>query len=403
MRNRVLWGGFAVIAFTLAACSDLLTSAPDAGDVFDGPVDGLSPAELSAFIRGDEEFGRRFSASTGLGPIFNDVSCASCHSGDGRGRPENALMRIGSPDDGMYSSLGGPQIQDRAIPGAVAETVPHGVPVSLRLPPPVFGVGLIEAIPESEILSRADPDDANGDGISGRPNWVMPPNWVPQTEPGAGSSLRIGRFGRKAQTTSILQQTVEAYLQDMGITTDFLPDENRNPMAGLPQDGADAVADPEVPAGTVFAVVNYLRLLAPPAPGAPDDMRERGSVLFSDVGCALCHTPVMHTGQATTAALTNKPVALYSDLLLHDMGDALADHRPDGQANGREWRTTPLWGMRLIRQFLNGEVFLMHDGRARTIEEAILLHGGEALRARTLFEALNVADRAALIEFVGSR
>jgi CxxC motif-containing protein (DUF1111 family) len=403
LSKRGLWGVFAVVAFSLAACSDLLTSAPDPGDVFDGPVDGLSPAELSAFIRGDEEFGRRFSASTGLGPIFNDVSCAACHSGDGRGRPENALMRIGSPDDGMHASLGGPQIQDRAISGAVAEPLPHGVPVSLRLPPPVFGAGLIEAIPESEILSRADPNDANGDGISGRPNWVIPPDWVPGTEPGAGSSVRIGRFGRKAQTSSILQQTVEAYLQDMGNTTDFLPDENRNVVSGHPFDAVDAIPDPEVPAGTVFAVVNYLRLLAPPAPGTPNATRERGSVLFSDVGCALCHVPILHTGTATVAALSNKPVQLYSDLLLHDMGDALADHRPDGQANGREWRTTPLWGLRLIRQFLNGEVFLMHDGRARTIEEAILLHGGEALRARSLFEALNVADRAALVEFVGSR
>ena len=401
-RSRLL-ATLAAAALTVGACSDLLTSVPDPGDVFDGPVDGLTPSELAAFVRGDEEFGRRFAASTGLGPIFNDVSCAACHSGDGRGRPENALARIGAPDNGMHSSLGGPQIQDRAIPGAVAETVPHGVAVSLRLPPPVFGVGLIEAIPESEILSRADPNDANGDGISGRPNWVTPPEWVPQTEPGSGSELRIGRFGRKAQTTSILQQTVEAYLQDMGITTDFLPIENRNPMAGQPHDGADVVADPEVPAGTVFAVVNYLRLLAPPAAGAPNAVRDRGGVLFGDIGCAACHTPVMQTGQATTAALTNKPVALYSDLLLHDMGDALADQRPDGQANGREWRTTPLWGMRLIRQFLNGEVFLMHDGRARTIEEAILLHGGEAQRARNLFDALNAADRAALVEFVGSR
>jgi CxxC motif-containing protein (DUF1111 family) len=401
--RRWLWGGVALVVFIAAACSDLLTSAPDPGDVFDGPVDGLSPAELSAFIRGDEEFGRRFSASTGLGPIFNDVSCAACHSGDGRGRPENALMRIGSPDDDMLYALGGPQIQDRAIAGAVPEPVPVGVPVSLRLPPPVFGAGLIEAIPESEILSRADPNDADGDGISGRPNWVMPPDWVPHTEPGSGSTLRIGRFGRKAQTTSILQQTVEAYLQDMGITTDFLSVENRNVVSGHPFDAVDAVPEPEVPAGTVFAVVNYLRLLAPPAAGAPNAARERGSVLFAEVGCASCHVPVLHTGTATVAALSNRPVQLYSDLLLHDMGDALADHRPDGQANGREWRTTPLWGLRLIRQFLNGEVFLMHDGRARTIEEAILLHGGEAQRARNLFEALNAADRAALVEFVGSR
>jgi len=393
----------AATALALAACSDLLTVAPDAGDILDSPIDGLSPTELAAFFRGDEEFGRRFAPSMGLGPIFNDVSCAACHSGDGRGRPGNALSRIGSPGDDMYRSLGGPQIQDRAIPGALAETVPPGVAVSLRLPPPVFGAGLIEAIPEAEILSRADPNDGNGDGISGRPNWVTPPSWVPYTEPGSGAANRIGRFGRKAQTSSILQQTVEAYLQDMGITTDFLPVENRNPMAGNPHDAADAVPEPEALSGTVFAVVNYLRLLAPPAPGAANATRDRGSMLFTDMGCASCHVPVLYTGSAIVSALANKPVSLYSDLLLHDMGDALADHRPDGEANGREWRTTPLWGLRLLRQFLNGDAFLLHDGRARTIEEAILLHGGEAQRSRDLFNALTAADRAALLEFVGSR
>jgi hypothetical protein len=246
----------AAIASTmaLAGCSDLFTVSPDPGDVFDGPMDGLTQAELAAFIRGDEEFGRRFAPATGLGPIFNDVSCAACHSGDGRGRPGNALTRIGSPDNDMYRSLGGPQIQTRAIPGALAEAIPAGIPISLRLPPPVFGVGLIEAIADSEILQHADPDDADGDGISGRPNWVQPPPWVPATEPGSGPALRIGRFGRKAQTSSILQQTVEAYLQDMGITSDFLPDENRNPMASHPHDAADRVADPEIPASTVLAV-----------------------------------------------------------------------------------------------------------------------------------------------------
>ena len=174
-----------LVVGALVACDDLLTSAPDDGDVLDAPLEELTAVERAAFLRGDAEFGRSFMAADGLGPIFNDVSCAACHSGDGRGRPENALTRIGSPDDGMYASLGGPQIQDREIPGALAESAPPGVPISLRLPPPVFGVGLIEAIPESEILSRADPDDANGDGISGRPNWVTPPTWVPATEPGA--------------------------------------------------------------------------------------------------------------------------------------------------------------------------------------------------------------------------
>jgi CxxC motif-containing protein (DUF1111 family) len=392
-------------AFSLAqaACSDLLTVAPDGGDLLDAPLEGLSSPELAAFIRGDREFGRRFAPATGLGPIFNDVSCAACHSGDGRGRPDNALSRIGSPDDGMHRALGGPQIQDRAIPGAIPEAIPAGVPVSLRLPPPVFGAGLIESIPEAEILGRADPEDADGDGISGRPNWVIPPSWVPPGEPGGGSAPRIGRFGRKAQTTSILQQTVEAYLQDMGITTDFLPDENRNPLAGHPHEAADTIADPEVSATTAFAVVNYLRLLAPPAPGQSNATRERGATLFAEVGCASCHVPVLHTGNAAIPALANRPVALYSDLLLHDMGDALADHRPDASASGREWRTTPLWGLRLIRQFLNGDAFLLHDGRARTIEDAILVHGGEAERSRVLFGSLNATDRAALVDFVGSR
>jgi CxxC motif-containing protein (DUF1111 family) len=384
----------------LAGCSDLFTVSPDPGDVFDGPMDGLTQAELAAFIRGDEEFGRRFAPATGLGPIFNDVSCAACHSGDGRGRPGNALTRIGSPDNDMYRSLGGPQIQTRAIPGALAEAIPVGIPISLRLPPPVFGAGLIEAIADTEILQHADPDDADGDGISGRPNWVQPPPWVPATEPGSGPALRIGRFGRKAQTSSILQQTVEAYLQDMGITSDFLPDENRNPMASHPHDAADRVADPEIPASTVLAVVNYLRLLAPPAPGR-DNIA--GQNAFHTIGCASCHVPELRTALSSSPTLRNRSVGLYSDLLLHDMGDGLADHRPDGQASGREWRTAPLWGLRLIRKFLNGEAFLLHDGRARSIEEAILLHGGEAQRSRDLFNALNAADRAALLDFVGSR
>lgn len=394
------------VLLTVAAglgCGELLTSAAATGDVLDGPLDGLSTAERAAFVRGDEEFGRRFSPAEGLGPIFNDVACAACHSADGRGRPENALARIGTPDNDFMRSSGGPQIQRQAIPGAIPESVPTGVPVSLRLPPPVFGAGLIEAIPESALLVLSDPDDLDGDGISGRPNLVIPPPWVPSSEPGGGDQPRIGRFGRKAQTSSILQQTVEAYLQDMGITSDFLPDENRNPMAGPPGGAADRVADPEVPAATVFAVVNYLRLLAPPAPGVQTPARQRGETVFMGIGCASCHVPVLRTGANAVPALAHRDVSLYSDLLLHDMGDGLADRRPDGAASGREWRTTPLWGLRLMRRFLNGEAFLMHDGRARSIEEAILLHGGEAQRARDLFNGLGAPDRAALLDFVGSR
>ena len=386
-----------------AGCDQLTTVAPPDGDVFDAPLEGLTPSELSAFARGDAEFERQFAPNTGLGPIFNDVSCATCHSGDGRGQLRNALFRIGSDADGFLGDLGGPQIQDKAIPGADAELIPAGHAVSVRLPPPVFGAGLIEAIPEAAILANVDSLDADGDGISGRPNYVSMPSFVPGTEPGAGTGLRLGRFGRKAQTAVLLQQVVEAYLQDIGITSPFLPVENRNPMSSVPIEAVDRVVDPEVSEATVQAVTFYLRALAPPEAGRETDSRAEGRTLFTQISCAKCHTPSFTTGPSPVSALSNRTVELYSDLLLHDMGDGLADNRPDGQASGREWRTTPLWGLRLMRRFLNGEALLMHDGRARTVEEAILLHGGEALGSRLAFQALTPAQRAALLDFVESR
>ena len=387
----------AVLALGVAACGKLLTTAPDAGDLFDSPLEGLTAAELAAFAEGDAQFGRPFSVADGLGPIFNNVSCASCHSGDGRGRPENALTRFSLGLD-LALHLGGPQLQDKAIPGAEREQLPAGVNSSLRLPPPVFGVGLIEAIPEAAILANADPTDANLDGISGRPNMVSVPEFI-----GRVPDPVVGRFSRKAQVSSILEQTVAAYHQDIGITTDFLPVENTNPLASAATESADKVADPELPAASVRSVVAYLRMLAAPAPGAPTAARERGRVVFGEAGCVSCHVPSLRTGPSTIAALANRDAHLYSDLLLHDMGDGLADNRPDGQADGREWRTAPLWGMRIMRQFLNGQAFLLHDGRARTVADAIAAHGGEAAAARDAFLALPAADRAALIEFVESR
>ena len=384
-------------------CGDLATEAPDSGDVLDASLPGLTSSELAAFARGDAEFARRFAPATGLGPIFNNVSCASCHSGDGRGQLRNALQRIGTVENDMLRSVGGPQIQDRAIPGAIAETLPAGHPVSVRLPPPVFGAGLIDAVPEATILSLADPDDRDGDGISGRPNWVTPAEYALPNVTTTSAGQRIGRFGRKAQTSSILEQTVEAYHQDMGITSDFRPRENHNPLSSVPVDAADRAIDPEISPATVLAVVHYLRTLAPPRPGAETDQRQQGRALFTSAGCASCHTPSLVTGPSEIAALSNRSVELYSDLLLHDMGDVLADNRPDGSATGREWRTTPLWGIRLMRQFLDGQALLLHDGRARTVADAILLHGGEAKAARDAFAALSDAQRRALIDFVESR
>ena len=393
-----------------AACDALTTAAPDAADLFDSPVPGLTAEERAAFIRGDEAFGRAFAPAEGLGPIFNNVSCASCHSGDGRGRRENGFFRVGIDGD-LVVHLGGPQIQDKAIRGAVAEQVPAGVQLSYRLPPAVFGVGLIEAIPVEAILALADPDDADGDGISGRPNFVVPEAYVPADEPGGfdisdaypAGIPQLGRFGRKASVSSLLVQTAAAYHQDMGITSDFLPLENRNPQASSAGDAADRVADPELSADELRAVLAYVRMLAPPEPGPMTARRAQGEELFTSLGCASCHVPELRTGPSRIQALSDQPVRLYSDLLLHDMGDALADGRPDGDASGREWRTAPLWGLRTMRDFLNGDAFLMHDGRAATVETAILLHGGEAQAARDAFFGSSAQERAALLDFVESR
>jgi len=401
-------GGF-VVGMILLGC-ELVPTAPAAEDLMDGPLPGLSTEEMAAFIVGDEAFGRAFVPADGLGPIFNNVSCAACHSGDGRGRPETGFFRI-SVDGDLVPHLGGPQVQNRAIAGAVAEVLPEGVDRSFRLPPPVFGVGLIEAIPVAVILALADPDDDDGDGISGRPNFVVPADFVPDTEPGGFIAdeefpegvLRLGRFGRKAQVSSLLLQVAKAYHEDMGVTNDFLPIENVNRQVSPALEAADRVVDPELSESELRAVLAYIRLLAPPAPGALTERRTTGERIFGEIGCASCHVPELRTGSAASAALADQPVRLYSDLLLHDMGDELADNRPDGDATGREWKTAPLWGLRVMRDFLNGDAFLLHDGRARTVEEAILLHGGEAERARALFADLSAADRAALLDFVESR
>ncbi|MEX0891078.1 MAG: di-heme oxidoredictase family protein [Gemmatimonadota bacterium] len=398
----------ACIASFAGGCDALITEAPLDADVLDAPLPGLTPGEMAVFIAGDEEFGRAFAPADGLGPLFTNVSCAACHSGDGRGRPEPRFSNLVPRVDPTVATAAGhpfdaPVIQVKALPGADPEVVPEGIPVSLRLPPPVFGVGLIEAIPAAQILSRADPDDADEDGISGRPHWVTPPEWMPRHELPVGPGPYLGRFTRKGRASTIFEQVVDAYLNDMGITTDFLYAENRNVAAGAPTKAVDRVPDPELPTEVVTRVAFYLRLLAPPAPGQMNPVRELGQELFGRVGCASCHTPKMTTGPHAVAALAHQPVPLYSDLLLHDMGPELADDVQDIDATGTEWRTAPLWGLRVAREFLDGELFLMHDGRARGIEEAVLFHGGEGNAARAAFMALPAADRRALVDFVGSR
>lgn len=405
--KRVLRVGFlslcsVILVFAIWGCDTLLTKAPLGLDTLESPFEGMSNALNATFIRGDENFDRVFTVRDGLGPIFNQPSCGTCHPGDGRGKGLTGLLTRFSRGADLLPLMGGPQLQDRAIPGVTPERLPPGVDTSLRLAPPVFGMGLIEAIPEETILNLADPNDRNGDGISGRVNMVEPADFVPPTEIGSGPGLRLGRFSRKSQVSSILQQVAGAYHQDMGVTSDFLPTENSHPQAGGTTAMGDQVADPEIPARIVLETVAYVRLLAPPRRGEITEEVRKGETLFMSMGCASCHVPSLRTGPSPVPQLSNVEARLYSDLLLHDLGPALADNRPDGEANGFEWRTTPLWGLRLVAENLGGTPFFLHDGRTSDLSEAIRLHGGEAEKTRRAFVGLSETDRGVVMVFLNS-
>jgi CxxC motif-containing protein (DUF1111 family) len=399
MRDRCSAYILLMLSVLVAACEALFTEAPEPGEAFDEPLPGLSTLERAAFARGDEGFAKIFTVKEGLGPLFNQPSCESCHPRDGKGNPRTNLIRFGRFNGSTFDPLlaeGGPQLQERSIPGVVPEILPaHANAISRRSGPVVFGLGLIEAIPEAEILKRADPTDADGDGISGRPNWVSAPDYV-----GNGGGPYLGRFGRKAGVAFLLQQVVTAYQQDIGITTDYLPTENAHPQAGVAV--RDDAPDPELPASVVDDVVAYLRLLAPPKRGPITARVQDGERIFSAIGCASCHTPSMKTGPSPIRALSNVDVPLYSDLLLHDMGAELADNFFEGSATGTEWRTTPLWGLRLVKQFLGGTPYYLHDGRTSDLREVIRLHGGEAAASRNRFYQLSPREQEALLAFLES-
>ncbi len=385
-------------------CDTIMTETPPAGDDFETPFEGMSHDLNAAFAAGDENFERAFTVEEGLGPIFNNSGCEGCHPGDGRGSFETSFFRFSRGPD-LALNEGGAQHQDKAIPGVDPEDVPEGVDRSRRLPPPVFGVGLIGAIPEDTIVANEDPEDADNDGISGRAHWVTAPAYVSEAHVGGGSGPQLGRFSRKAQVSSLLQQIAEAYQQDMGITSDFIPEENSHPQAGGVAIG-DRVPDPEIPASTVLETVMYVRLLSPPARGEEPAEVKQGETLFASIKCASCHIPTMMTGPNSIPQLDRTEVNLYSDLLLHDMGSELADNRPDGNgaepADGQEWRTTPLWGLRVAPDFLGGEAFYLHDGRTTSLHEAIRAHGGEAEESRAAYMGLSESEQQALIAFLES-
>jgi len=389
---------------------------------------------------GDAAFEQTFVSApapvnSGLGPIFNNVSCISCHHNDGKGTPtagfvnSSLLFRLSIPgtdvNGGPLSipNFGG-QLQDVAIFGKQPEanvniiynnvdvtypdgeivtlrkptytvtnsyqSLPTGYLISPRLAPPVFGLGLLQNIPESTILLFADEFDTDGDGISGKPNYVYN-TYTHQRE--------LGRFGLKANVPNLLMQVAGAYHQDMGVTNYVFPFES-----SFGQSQADALNDdPELADSTLNQVVFYIKTLAVPARRNTTDADiQSGKQLFTQLNCSGCHKPVVQTGiDLNLSAINNQRIQPFTDMLLHDMGDDLADGRSDFLATGNEWRTAPLWGIGLFAK-TNGTPFYLHDGRARTIEEAILWHGGEALPAKQKFMQLSKPDRAKLLKFIQS-
>ena len=354
------------------------------------PIPGLDSVQLEAFRDGRALFDRDFTPEQGLGPLFNQRRCSSCHDLPAVGGMGAEFARKATRFEGGRCDLlvkqGGDMFQIRATPlleahGIASDPMPVEANAFARISaPPLFGAGLIEAIPENEILKRADPDDRDGDGVSGRPGTAL-----------AGG---LGRFGRKGTFGTIRSFVIGALAGEMGITTVENMKEEQPGGQPLPA-AADPAADPELDSAGVAALSNFVRMLAAPArevPAAPAarDSIERGAREFERIGCAACHTPVMRTETRTRRVV----VRLYSDLLLHDMGPEAASVCAP-HALPSEWLTPPLMGLRHRQQFL-------HDGRAQRVEAAIGAHGGEAQASRDRFESLGIARREELLRFLRS-
>lgn len=381
----------------IQACSKFEPAAPKDDTLLDGPVEGLSYEQNRRFLAGDVAFNDDiFTEQTGLGSIFVATSCGSCHAGDGKGHPFTTLTRFGQIDStgNKFLHLGGPQLQDRALPGYTPEHIPAGATFSKFTPPANTGLGFLELVSDADILAMADPNDANGDGISGVPNWAYLPAYIPAPPNAIPQNGRyIHRFGKKAAAFNLLHQTVNAYNQDIGITSVFEPKDVYT--------GHDI--DPEISTQTILNVVFYLQTLKAPIQRNQDNAEViRGKNVFIAAGCESCHRQTLQTGYSPVAPLSNQTFHPYTDLLLHDMGPGLDDGYTEGNAKTYEWRTPPLWGLGLSPNSQGGQYFLLHDGRAKTIEQAILLHGGEATASRNNFSQLNAADKNAILEFLKS-
>lgn len=388
-----------LLAFIMvaASCEKMLPQAPADEEVLDGPVEGLTHAQSLSHLRGDIGFNDRvFTSETGLGSVFVAASCGSCHAGDGKGHPSTTLTRFGQTDStgNKFLSMGGPQLQNRAIPGFKPEQIPAGATYSRFTPPQNTGMGFLELVSDADILAMTDATDANGDGISGVPNWINLPSFIkPDMDDINQGGKYISRFGKKAAAYNLLHQTVNAYNQDMGITS----------LYDTKDVFTQTEIDPEVSTQEVIDVVFYLQTLKAPVQRNKQDAQViLGKQVFIQTGCENCHKQTLKTGYSPVEALSNKEFYPYTDLLLHDMGSGLDDGYTEGSAKTSEWRTAPLWGLGLSPNSQGGSFFLMHDGRARSIEEAILLHGGEAAASRTKYQQLSESEKNALIKFLNS-
>ncbi len=367
------------------------------------PLPSASPQELATFERGREIALHQFAPEEGLGPEFNLTSCGGCHEKPvtgGSASHYRDFLLVGdalSPDTVVPRGKNGVQRQFSLDSGRAPTDQLTNISAT-RNPIPFFGSGLLAEIPETEIISHADPDDADGDGISGRVNY---------------DGTLVGRFGRKAQTSRIEIFIRGPLFNHVGITSDPLSAERRAelptfsvlPTAAPPlaHDGVgaiiaaqavipdeptldlDDVPDPELPESQLFDLVAFTLLLAAPTPDAPSAQTERGARAFHEIGCDACHLPTLHGPRGAIPA--------YTDLLLHDMGDGLADGFPMGEANGREFRTQPLWGIAVANPYL-------HDGRASTIDDAIRWHDGEAASIRDAYVALTTDEQQDLLAFL---
>src|SRR2546430_3636953 len=366
---------------------DLLARA--GGRSLGRPLPGLRTEERRLFDRGSVVFATEFTPETGLGPLFNSTSCAECHENPVAGGVGDEVEVHATELQGAVcsdlSAVGGPVIQQTVTTalhdslGIDVEPVPLAATgTGLRTTPSILGFGLLDAVPEAEILARADPDDRDGDGISGRPNMT--------------ADGHVGRFGRKAQVATLREFNATAFVMEMGITNPESAVEQTVGGKALPL-GVDPTPEPELSLDDLNAADAFVRFLAPPAPPGITVERAASRQLFTQIGCTGCHVPALTTGPNPVKALSNQSVPAFTDLLLHDMGLTLADICL-GQALPAEFRTEPLMGLRFKSAFL-------HDGRATTVEQAIDFHGGEAQASRDRFAGPPAGEGAGVVRVFG--